>query len=62
MKQNLNETKVLSQAMVLFWQKGYKATTIESILEVTGLDRNKFNEAFGSKDELYLSAFSYYSF
>jgi TetR/AcrR family transcriptional repressor of nem operon len=62
MKQNFNQTKVLSQAMVLFWKKGYKATTIESILKVTELDRNKFNEAFGSKDQLYLAAFSYYSF
>ena len=44
MKQNFNQTKVLSQAMVLFWNKGYKATTIENILKVTELDRNKFNE------------------
>ena len=62
MKQNFNQTKVLSQAMVLFWNKGYKATTIENILKVTELDRNKFNESYGSKYQLYLAAFNYYSF
>jgi TetR/AcrR family transcriptional regulator, transcriptional repressor for nem operon len=60
--QDFNQTKVINQAMELFWNKGYEATTIEDILKVTELNRNKFNEAFGSKEQLYLAGFNYYSF
>ena len=48
--------------MERFWNKGYEATTVENILKVTELDMKEINEAFGSKDQLYLEAFNYYSF
>ena len=54
MNQDYNQTKVISQAIELFWNKGYEATTIEDILKVTELNRKKFNEFFGSKEQLYL--------
>ena len=60
--QNFTETKAINKAMKLFWNKGYEAVTTEEILETTGLNRNKFDEIFGSKDQLYLAAFNYYSF
>ena len=62
MNQDFNQTKVISRAMELFWNKGYEATTIEDILKVTQLNRKKFNEFFGSKEQLYLESFNYYSF
>ena len=62
MNQDFNQTKVISGVMELFWNKGYKATTIEDILKVTQLNRKKFNEFFGSKEQLYLETFNYYSF
>ena len=62
MNQSYNQTKVISQAIELFWSKGYEATTIEDILKVTELNRKKFNEFFGSKEQLYLESFNYYSF
>ena len=62
MNQDINQTKVISQAAELFWNKGYEATTIEDILKVTQLNRKKFNELFGSKEQLYLETFNYYSF
>jgi TetR/AcrR family transcriptional repressor of nem operon len=62
MDQDFNQTKVINQAMELFWNKGYEATTIEDILKVTKLNMNKFNETFGSKEQLYLVSFNYYSF
>ena len=49
MNQDFNQTKVISQAMELFWNKGYEATTIEDILKVTELNMNKFNEALVAK-------------
>ncbi len=62
MNQDFNQTKVISQVMELFWNKGYEATTIEDILKVTELNMNKFSEVFGSKEQLYLMTFNYYSF
>ena len=62
MNQDFNQTKVISGVMELFWNKGYEATTIEDILKVTQLNRKKFNEFFGSKEQLYLESFNYYSF
>jgi TetR/AcrR family transcriptional repressor of nem operon len=62
MNQDFNQTKVISGVMELFWNKGYEATTIEDILKVTQLNRKKFNEFFGSKEQLYLETFNYYSF
>lgn len=62
MNQDFNQTKAISRAMELFWNKGYEATTMEDILKVTELNTNKFNRAFGNKEQLYLMAFNYYSF
>jgi TetR/AcrR family transcriptional repressor of nem operon len=62
MNQDFSQTKVISQAMELFWKKGYEDTTIEDILKVTELNMNKFNDDFGSKEQLYLVTFNYYSF
>lgn len=62
MNQDFNQTKVISGVMELFWNKGYEATTIADILKVTELNRKKFNEFFGSKEQLYLETFNYYSF
>ena len=62
MNRDFNQTKAVSQAIELFWSQGYEATTIEDILKVTELNRKKFNEFFGSKEQLYLEAFNYYSF
>jgi TetR/AcrR family transcriptional regulator, transcriptional repressor for nem operon len=56
------QTNVINQVMELFWSKGYESTTIEDILKMTELNINKFNEVFGSKENLYLVAFNYYSF
>lgn len=56
------QTKVMDQAMKLFWSKGYEATSIEDILEATGLNKNNFYEVFGSKERFYLEAFQYFSF
>lgn len=39
-----------------------EAITIEDLLEVTGINRNNFDEAYGSIEQLYLAAFNYYCF
>ena len=59
---NFNQLKAMDEAMKLFWKKGYEETTNEDLLEATGLDPFNFSEIYGSKDELYLAAFSYHSF
>lgn len=51
---------VLDQAMRLFWDQGYEATSLEDVLRVTGFNRHSLYAAFGGKDGLYLEALKNY--
>src|SRR4051795_7395003 len=44
------------QSMELFWRRGYEATSIQDLVEATGLGRGSLYAAFGSKDGLYEAA------
>lgn len=45
--------EVIEKAMSLFWEKGFEATSMADIVEVTGLNKSSIYNAFGSKDELF---------
>ena len=48
---------VLSKAQKVFWAKGFTATSLEDILEATGLGSGSFYHAFkGGKKELFRKA------
>jgi AcrR family transcriptional regulator len=51
---------VLEKAMQLFWSKGYKATSLQDLLQVTGLSKSSLYESFGNKQNLFEAAFSRY--
>lgn len=51
---------VVRRAMELFWRRGYEATSIQDLVEVTGLGRGSLYAAFGSKDGLYEAALRRY--
>ena len=40
----------------MFWEKGFEPASIADLLEVTGLNRGSFYNAFGSKRQLFLRA------
>jgi AcrR family transcriptional regulator len=51
----------LEAAMLLFWRKGFAATSMDELCEVMGVRSPSLYAAFGSKEALYLEAIEYYA-
>jgi len=51
---------VLDLAIETFWQRGYKATSVQDLVEATGLNRGSMYAAFGSKAGLFNAALDRY--
>ncbi|GAA2239565.1 MULTISPECIES: TetR/AcrR family transcriptional regulator [Kitasatospora] len=51
---------VLGQAMDLFWERGYEATSMADLVERLGIARASLYGTFGSKHDLYLAALKRY--
>jgi AcrR family transcriptional regulator len=50
----------LRQAMTVFWEHGYEATSTDDLLRVMGIGRQSMYDAFGDKRRLYLEALQLY--
>ncbi|MGA7490288.1 MAG: helix-turn-helix domain-containing protein, partial [Xanthobacteraceae bacterium] len=50
----------LERAMEVFWSKGYEATSLDDLCEVTGLSRSSLYATFGSKRSLLLRSVDRY--
>jgi AcrR family transcriptional regulator len=50
----------LEAAMLLFWRKGFTATSMSDLCDVTGVSSPSLYAAFGSKEALYLEAAEHY--
>ncbi|MEL6342188.1 MAG: TetR/AcrR family transcriptional regulator [Myxococcota bacterium] len=48
-----NEEDVLQRAMELFWRQGYRATTMQDLVRVTGVQRNSLYRIFGNKAAIF---------
>jgi AcrR family transcriptional regulator len=51
---------VLDKAVSLFWEKGYKASSMADIVHATGLNTASMYKEFGDKDGLFEEALEYY--
>lgn len=51
---------VLQHAMELFWASGYQATSIDDLVEQTGISRYGLYTVFGDKHDLFLKAVDFY--
>lgn len=51
---------VLSKAMALFWRKGYEATSVQDLVEATGINRGSLYDTFEGKRQLFLAAIDHY--
>lgn len=55
-----NREETLSKAMDVFWEKGYKATSIEDLVNRMGIKRGSIYNTFGDKRSLFIAAVEYY--
>jgi TetR/AcrR family transcriptional repressor of nem operon len=53
--------EALNKAMLLFWKNGYLETSIEELVQVTGVSRYGFYSTFGDKHDLFLKAMQHYA-
>ena len=55
-----DEDEVLNRAMLLFWRRGYGATSMQDIAQATGVLRGSLYHAYGDKQALFLKIFERY--
>jgi TetR/AcrR family transcriptional regulator, transcriptional repressor for nem operon len=55
-----DEQEALNDATILFWEKGYNATSTDELIRAMGLQRGSFYHTFGSKKDLFINAFMQY--
>lgn len=52
--------QALEQAMEVFWEKGYGATTVQDLLQRMGINRFSMYQTFGGKGDLFVAALDRY--
>ena len=55
-----NREETLENVLKVFWEKGYMATSMQDIVDASGLNRSSIYNSFGSKEALYLEALKQY--
>jgi len=55
-----DRNQVLDRAMAAFWTRGYEATSIDDLVEATGINRGSLYGTFGDKRRLFLMALDRY--
>ncbi|MCV6615589.1 MAG: TetR/AcrR family transcriptional regulator [Cellvibrionaceae bacterium] len=58
--QSFKREAVLNKAMLLFWQRGYLATSVQDLQAATGLGPGSLYNSFGSKDAIFVEALETY--
>lgn len=51
---------MLGRAMQAFWAHGYAGTSIQNLVDATGVNRASLYSAFGDKERLFLAALDHY--
>lgn len=59
-EKNYDENEVLDSAMLAFWQRGYEGTSMQDLVDATGINRGSIYAAFTSKRELFLRTLRHY--
>ena len=55
-----DEDEVLDRALLLFWRRGFGATSMQDIAQATGVLRGSLYHAYGDKQALFLRVFERY--
>lgn len=59
-QQEFNREETLNKAMHVFWQKGYKATSMKDLVEEMGIQPGSIYNTFGDKHSLFIAAIEHY--
>ena len=57
---SFEQKEVLDKVVALFWERGFEATSIQDLVEATGLNRSSLYNSFGSKEGLFAAALEHY--
>lgn len=49
-----NREEVIQKVQAVFWDKGYNGTSMQDLVDATGLNRSSIYNSFGSKHELFM--------
>lgn len=52
--------EILQKIIAVFWDKGYHGTSMQDIVEASGLNRSSIYNSFGDKHQLFLEALKEY--
>lgn len=52
---------VLTNAMEQFWREGFEASSVQKLLDVTGINRGTLYNSFGDKDTFFKECLKHYS-
>jgi TetR/AcrR family transcriptional regulator, transcriptional repressor for nem operon len=55
-----DQNEVLDRAMMLFWSQGYEATSIDELVEATGINRGSLYGTFKDKNGIFLAVIDRY--
>lgn len=55
-----DEEQVLDQILHTFWRKGYESTSLDDLVAATGVKRQSLYNAFGNKDEMFITVYERY--
>ena len=53
--------QALDQAMHLFWERGYEATSMQDLVDRTGVHRGSLYATFGNKEKIFLAVLDRYT-
>lgn len=56
-----DEENVLDNAMNIFWSKGFESTSVQDLVNETGINRASMYASFGDKKALFLRVLDHYS-
>ena len=55
-----DRNEALGRAMAAFWSRGCEATSIDDLVQATGIGRGSLYGTFGDKRQLFLAALDHY--
>lgn len=59
-EKQFNKDEALDRAMQAFWTRGYEATSMQDLVDCTGVNRGSLYATYGDKHSLFLSALRAY--